>query len=148
MPLSSWSLCSHRRHAPPVWVEPSSILSEHSTTWTIFLDLLLLFLFFLIIIGVCCCCCCCLFVFWDLVSLCSPGCPGTDSVDQADLELRNLPATASWVLGLKACATKLSVFQGDRTKSLVWDPPAVPSLPYQENKFCPPIRATSSLSIC
>jgi hypothetical protein len=33
------------------------------------------------------------------------GCPGTHSVDQAGLELRNLPASASQVLGLKACAT-------------------------------------------
>jgi hypothetical protein len=41
-------------------------------------------------------------VFRDRVSLCSPGCPGTHSVDQAGLELRNLPASASRVLGLKA----------------------------------------------
>jgi hypothetical protein len=47
----------------------------------------------------------CLFVFQDRVSLCSPGCPGTHSVDQAGLELRNLLASASRVLGLKACAT-------------------------------------------
>jgi hypothetical protein len=46
------------------------------------------------------------FVFFrDRVSLCSPGCPGTHSVDQADLKLRNSPASASQVLGLKACAT-------------------------------------------
>jgi hypothetical protein len=45
------------------------------------------------------------FVFQDRVSLCSPGCPGTHSVDQAGLELRNLLASASQVLGLKACAT-------------------------------------------
>jgi hypothetical protein len=44
-------------------------------------------------------------LFWDRVSLCSPGCPGTHSVDQAGLELRNLPASASRVLGLKARAT-------------------------------------------
>jgi hypothetical protein len=44
-------------------------------------------------------------VFRDRVSLCSPGCPGTHSVDQAGLELRNLPASASQVLGLKVCAT-------------------------------------------
>jgi hypothetical protein len=44
-------------------------------------------------------------VFRDRVSLCSPGCPGTHSVDQAGLELRNLPASASQVLGLKECAT-------------------------------------------
>jgi hypothetical protein len=46
-----------------------------------------------------------LFVFWDRVSLYSPGCPGTHFVDQAVLELRNLPASASWILGLKVCAT-------------------------------------------
>ncbi|GAB1286845.1 Transient receptor potential cation channel subfamily M member 7 [Apodemus speciosus] len=34
-----------------------------------------------------------------------PGCPGTHSVDQAGLELRNQPASASQVLGLKAWAT-------------------------------------------
>jgi hypothetical protein len=44
-------------------------------------------------------------VFQDRVSLCSPGCPGTHFVDQACLELRNPPASASRVPGLKACAT-------------------------------------------
>jgi hypothetical protein len=44
-------------------------------------------------------------VFRDRVSLYSPGCPGTHFVDQAGLELRNTPAFASRVLGLKACAT-------------------------------------------
>jgi hypothetical protein len=29
------------------------------------------------------------------VSLCSPGCPGTHSVDQVGLELRDWPASAS-----------------------------------------------------
>jgi hypothetical protein len=43
--------------------------------------------------------------FQDRVSLCSPGCPGTHSVDQAGLELRNPPVSASQVLGLKECAT-------------------------------------------
>jgi hypothetical protein len=46
--------------------------------------------------------------FWffrDRVSLYSPSCPGTHFVDQAGLELRNPPASASRVLGLKACAT-------------------------------------------
>ena len=42
-----------------------------------------------------------LFFFRDRVSLCSPGCPETHSVDQAGLE----PASASQVLGLQACAT-------------------------------------------
>jgi hypothetical protein len=49
------------------------------------------------------------FFFWffktGFVSLCSSGCPGTHSVDQAGLELRNPPASASQVLGLKVCAT-------------------------------------------
>jgi hypothetical protein len=45
------------------------------------------------------------FVFRHRVSLCSPGCPGAHSVDQAGLELRNPPASASRVLGLKACTT-------------------------------------------
>ena len=66
--------------------------------WKIFLSFvwflgLFLFLFW---------CCCC---FQDRVSLCSPGCSGTHSIDQAGLELRDLPASASRVLGLKACAT-------------------------------------------
>ena len=46
-----------------------------------------------------------LLFFQDLVSLCSPGYPETNSVDQAGLELRNAPVFASRVLGLKACAT-------------------------------------------
>jgi hypothetical protein len=50
------------------------------------------------------------FFFWvgrfqDRVSLFSPGCSGTHSVDQAGLELRNLPTSDSQVLGLKACTT-------------------------------------------
>jgi hypothetical protein len=44
-------------------------------------------------------------VFPDRISLCSPGCLASHSVDQAGLELRNLPASASQVLGLKACTT-------------------------------------------
>jgi hypothetical protein len=46
-----------------------------------------------------------LLFFRDRVSFSSPGCPGTHSIDQAGLELRNLPASASQVLELKACAT-------------------------------------------
>jgi hypothetical protein len=45
------------------------------------------------------------FIFRGRVSLYSPGCPGTHSVDQSGLELRNLLASASRVLGLKVCAT-------------------------------------------
>jgi hypothetical protein len=41
-------------------------------------------------------------VFWDRVSQCnSPGCSGTHFVDQAGLKLRNPPASASPVLGLR-----------------------------------------------
>jgi hypothetical protein len=59
---------------------------------------------FLLLLGYCCFVLFC-FVFRDRVSLCSPGCPGTHFVDQAGLELRNPPASASRVLELKACAT-------------------------------------------
>jgi hypothetical protein len=58
--------------------------------------------------------CFCFLVFRDRVSLCSPGCPGTHSVDKACLQLRDPPASASRVLGLKACAT----MTGTRTHSL------------------------------
>jgi hypothetical protein len=51
-------------------------------------------------------------VFRDRVSLCSPGCPGTHFVDQAGLELRDPPASASRVLGLKACTTTPSFSGG------------------------------------
>jgi hypothetical protein len=47
----------------------------------------------------------CFLFFFKTGFLCSPGCAGTHSVDQAGLELRNLPASASRVLGLKACTT-------------------------------------------
>jgi hypothetical protein len=42
------------------------------------------------------------FLFFFGFSLYSPDCPGTHFVGQAGLELRNLPASASGVLGLKA----------------------------------------------
>jgi hypothetical protein len=41
------------------------------------------------------------FFFLDRVSQYSPGCPGTHFVDEAGIELRNLHASASQVLGLK-----------------------------------------------
>jgi hypothetical protein len=55
---------------------------------------------------------CFCFCFTDRVSLCSLGCPGTYSVGQAGLELRNPPASASWVLELKAC-TAMPGSKGD-----------------------------------
>jgi hypothetical protein len=46
------------------------------------------------------------FVSFDTGFFCiAPRCPGTHFVDQAGLELRNPPASASQVLGLKACTT-------------------------------------------
>ena len=46
-----------------------------------------------------------MFFFFKTGLLCVPGCPGTHSVEQAGLKFRNLPASATQVLGLKACAT-------------------------------------------
>jgi hypothetical protein len=49
-----------------------------------------------------------LFIYFRFLrqgSLCSLGFPGTNSVDQAGLELRNPPVSASQVLGLKVCTT-------------------------------------------
>jgi hypothetical protein len=60
----------------------------------------------------------------DRVSLCSPGCPGTHFVDQAGLELRNPPASASQVLGLKACTTTA---QPNVTLAIPSQDPAHPS---------------------
>jgi hypothetical protein len=53
-----------------------------------------------------------LLVFRDRISLYIPGCPETHFVDQAGLELRNPPASAFQVLGLKACTTtaRLNIF--------------------------------------
>jgi hypothetical protein len=64
----------------------------------------LLFLLLLGFLGEFVCLFVCLF-FQDRVSLCSPGSPRTHSVDQTGLKLRNLPASAFQVLGLKACTT-------------------------------------------
>ena len=49
-------------------------------------------------------------VFQDRVFLCSPVCLETCSVDQAGLELRDPPASASQVLVLKACANTAPTF--------------------------------------
>jgi hypothetical protein len=68
--------------------------------------------------------CLLLILFWGRVSLCSPDCPGTHSVDQAGLELiSDPPASASLVLGLKACATAalwLSLFDCLTKISTFW----------------------------
>jgi hypothetical protein len=70
-------------------VSPKQNLAElKGSDWSFRSHLFFFFFFFL--------------VFRDRVSLYSPG---THFVDQAGLELRNLPASASRVLGLKVCAT-------------------------------------------
>ena len=58
------------------------------------------------------------FFFFETGSLCSPCCPGTHSVVQAGLERRNMPASASQVLGLKACTTTAQLFLFSCPKSL------------------------------
>jgi hypothetical protein len=50
------------------------------------------------------------FWFFETGFLYSFSCPGAHFVDQAGPELRNLPAYASQVLGLKACATTAGFF--------------------------------------
>jgi hypothetical protein len=65
----------------------------------------ILHLYFPFFLFFCFCFCVCVCFFQGRVSLCSLGCAGTHSVDQAGLELRNPPAYASQVLGLKVCAT-------------------------------------------
>jgi hypothetical protein len=46
-----------------------------------------------------------LFSFYLYFSLCIHGCPGTLSVNQTGMGLRDLPASTSQELGLKVCAT-------------------------------------------
>jgi hypothetical protein len=75
-------------------VLPSGLPLVVCSTW-----FLSFFFCFFVCLFVCCC------FFRDRVSLWRPGCPETHSVDQAGLELRNLPASASQVLGLKVCTT-------------------------------------------
>ena len=56
--------------------------------------------FVVVVVFVCFVC----LLFQDRLPLYSPGCPRTRYVYQAGLELRNPPASASQVVGLKACA--------------------------------------------
>jgi hypothetical protein len=78
-----------QREQKPAFVLGFFLLLDvwYSVFWGLFFFFLFFFFLFL--------------VFQDRVSL--YGCPGTHFVDQAGLELRNLPASASWMLGLKAC---------------------------------------------
>jgi hypothetical protein len=63
-----------------------------------FFDRTVLFIFFIFYFYLFIC-------FFETFSLYNLGCHGTHSVDQAVLELRNPPVSASQVLGLKVCAT-------------------------------------------
>jgi hypothetical protein len=74
---------------------PSTHMSHSLSFFFLLLLLLLLFSSFLSFF----------LIFQYRVFLRSPGYPETHSVDQAGLELRNPPASASQELGLKACAT-------------------------------------------
>jgi hypothetical protein len=62
---------------PSVWLFCPILLC-----WYLFYLILLFFFFFFFFL-----------VFQDRISLCNPDCPLTHSVDQAGLELRNLPAS-------------------------------------------------------
>lgn len=55
------------------------------------------------------------FAFWDRVAQCSPGCPETLET-QADLKARDLPVSASHVLGLNVCAITV----GQKMVGCVW----------------------------
>jgi hypothetical protein len=101
------------------------------------------FSFFLFFFVVC--------LFRDRVSLCSSGCPGTHSVEYAGLELRNPPASASQVLGLKACTITAPEFSivnhsaEQRTKcwQIVWHLPILSSLYVNPCPYSPAQRTGS-----
>jgi hypothetical protein len=63
----------------------------------------------------------CFVVFWARISLCSPDCPRTHSVNQAGLEIRDLPTSASWLLGLRACIRFYNYPKDDLTHTeIIW----------------------------
>jgi hypothetical protein len=72
---------SHHHVVVRNWTQDLWAMSPALKLWTCKESLDIFFFFFL--------------VFRDRVSLYSPGCPGTHSVDQAGLKLRNPPASAS-----------------------------------------------------
>lgn len=93
---------AQRLRALPALLENPSLLRVISSKFRSLVLLLFDWLGFLLV---------CLFVvfcfvlFWDRILFCSPGCPGTHYVVQDDLELRNLLASVSPMLELKASAT-------------------------------------------
>ena len=67
----------------------------------------------------------CLSVCLSLVSfetmfLCSPCSPGVHSVDHAGLELKDPPASASRVLGLKVCTTAWLIYFNCTPVAQIW----------------------------
>jgi hypothetical protein len=75
-----------------------------------------------------------LFCFFpDRASLCSPGCSGTHSVDQAGLKLRIPPASTSQVLGLKVYTTTAWRVMKLNQQSYPWLEPRL-----QESPSCLP----------
>ena len=86
--------------------------------------------------------------FRDKVSLCSPGCPETHFVDQAGLELRNPPASASLAL-MKFLPFRdqqsffLFFFKNPQLPSTVWLWVSVSDwVSWSENKM--PLSATTT----
>jgi hypothetical protein len=101
----SWrSTASERRE---MLAEPTQISDLLWSSGICSIPSFFLFVFFVVVV---CLLFCFVLFFQDRVSLYSPGCPGTHSVEPAGLELRNSPASASQVLGLKACATTPRVY--------------------------------------
>ena len=89
---SDYTVSRHRLQCPGLWASMEQLISTIISSSLYQLQVL--------------CFCFCLFVcFRNRISLSSLGCRGTHFVDQAGLKLRNLSASASQVLGLKACAT-------------------------------------------
>jgi hypothetical protein len=81
------AILSHREEAGSRWERMAGVLRGsgfRTQTEVSFIFILFLFFYFFIF-----------FFFRDRVSLHSSGCPGTHFVDQAGLDLRNPPASAS-----------------------------------------------------
>jgi hypothetical protein len=90
--------------------------------------------------------------FRDRVSLYSPGCPGTHSVEQAGLKLRNPPASASQVLGLQACATtaqpKFGLFSQSAALPLLSNEKQWAATGAVDREVCLKIKSRASLLPC
>ncbi|GAB1297169.1 Mapk-regulated corepressor-interacting protein 1 [Apodemus speciosus] len=82
---------------------------------------------------------------WPGVSRCSPGYPGTHSVDQAGLELRNLPASASQVL-IKVFLLKTEA-AGSSSPAPGPDIPAMTRVVYNGKRNSSPRSPTNSSEI-